>query len=153
VLPRSLLADAKELGDYFARHPVDCLKIVPSHLAALVTAPQPERVLPARLLVLGGEASRWTFVGGLRQLRPGLRGLHPYGPTETTIGVATLEADLSPTLRSGSAVPLGRPLAGSRLHVLDSRLRPVPVGVPGELCVGGVNVTRGYLGRPDLTAE
>src|SRR5205085_8042765 len=74
-----------------------------------------------------------------------------YGPTETTVGVLTWE--FTETAHAGATLPLGRPLQNTRAYVLDANWLPVPIGVPGELYIGGGNVTRGYLNQPDLTAE
>jgi non-ribosomal peptide synthase protein (TIGR01720 family) len=73
-----------------------------------------------------------------------------YGPTETSVDATFHVCD--PGTRRG-IVPIGRPIGGVRVHILDECLRPVPEGIPGELCVGGEGVARGYLNRPDLTAE
>ncbi|MFL6202324.1 MAG: amino acid adenylation domain-containing protein, partial [Thermoanaerobaculia bacterium] len=144
VISSERASDAYAFAEYFERHAVDVLKIVPSHLAAL-------QAMPRKRLVLGGEASTWEEVERLQERAPGCRIFNHYGPTETTVGVLTYP--VRPTETLSSTVPLGRPLPGSRVVVLDAFLHPAPLGVPGELCIGGEGLARGYLGRPDLTAE
>ncbi|AGC45224.1 non-ribosomal peptide synthetase [Myxococcus stipitatus DSM 14675] len=148
------------MAEYFQRHPVDCVKMVPSHLSAWLTAPEPAQVLPRKCLVLGGESSSGALLEHLHALAPSLAVFNHYGPTETTVGVLAgrVVAGEAGTSRGGSpgrpaSVPLGTPLANTRVYVLDASLYPVPVGVPGELFIGGAQVARGYLGRPELTAE
>ncbi|HET7463473.1 MAG TPA: amino acid adenylation domain-containing protein, partial [Longimicrobium sp.] len=112
----------------------------------------PAAAVPAclRLLVIGGEA---VEPGALREWfgraghRPRL--LNAYGPTETTINATLQEVPDDP----GAWRAVGRPMANTRVYVLDARGEPVPVGVAGELCIGGAGVARGYLGRAELTAE
>jgi amino acid adenylation domain-containing protein len=131
---------------------VEVLKIVPSHIRGLLHAAHPERVLPTRCLILGGEALRRDLVQEIRRLSPSCSILNHYGPTETTVGVLTHLVERS----SGEAsadVPIGRPLSSVQAYVLDGDGQLVPIGVPGELYLGGQQVTRGYLGRPEATAE
>ncbi|ATB48289.1 non-ribosomal peptide synthetase [Corallococcus macrosporus] len=153
VLTQERATSPAEAAEYFARFPVDCMKIVPAHLAALMTAAEPGRVLPKKRLVLGGESSSWSLLEQVHALAPACQVFNHYGPTETTVGVVAGPVALPRSAVSGASVPLGRALAHTRLYVLDAALRPVPVGIPGELYVGGAQVTRGYLRRPDLTAE
>ncbi|HRI48541.1 MAG TPA: amino acid adenylation domain-containing protein [Pseudomonadota bacterium] len=135
-------------------HSHDCLKITPSHLEALLSASRPERVLPRQRLVLGGEALSWELIEKIQRLVPRCRIFNEYGPTETTVGVI-----LAGPLEAGDAKlqsevpPIGRPLADTQVYILDAQRQPVPVGVTGELYLGGAQVARGYLNRPDLTAE
>ena len=150
MIPQELVSDGPKLGEYFSRYAIDCLKIVPSHLAALLASAQPEQLLPRKRLVLGGEASRSEWVAQLQSLAPACTILNHYGPTETTVGVLTHEAV---TQSETATLPLGRPLANVKIYLLDSHLQPVPFGVPGELCIGGANVARGYLNRASQTAE
>ena len=154
VLSQESASDPEAASAYFERHPVDCLKIVPSHLASLLATARPERVLPRRRLVVGGEASRRDWIGQIRELSPACRVLNHYGPTETTVGVLTAEADRP---RGEGAwtdtVALGTPLSHARVYLLDPSLRPVPEEVAGEIVIGGSAVSRGYLGHPALTAE
>lgn len=150
VLDESLSLDAAALADELAAVPVDCLKIVPSHLAALLSVDAPQRVLPRDCIVLGGEALPLDLVVRLRALSPSLRVVNHYGPTETTIGI-TCNAHIGPRARK-FGVALGPPLANDRAYVLDARLGPCAIGVEGELCLAGDSVSTGYLGRPADTA-
>jgi len=140
------------LADYFRLHAIDCLKIVPSHLRALLNTAHPAAIPPRQYLVLGGEVLDWELVNRIRQLAPDCRILNHYGPTETTVGVLTYPVSNQKRL-SMSSVPLGRPLDNAKMYVLDAWGQLTPVGVPGELYIGGKGVGRGYLNRPELTAE
>ncbi|HYD78841.1 MAG TPA: non-ribosomal peptide synthase/polyketide synthase [Paucimonas sp.] len=144
--------DPDRFGEYMAEHRIDALKIVPSHLNGLLQAADPARALPRRCLIVGGEATSWTQVETIERLAPDCRIVNHYGPTETTVGVLTYAHD-NAHRPAGRNLPLGRPLANTRVCVLDEELSPVPEGVPGEVYVGGAQLARGYLGRPDLTAE
>jgi amino acid adenylation domain-containing protein len=104
-----------------------------------------------RVLLFGGEAVDPRWVKAALEAGPPRELLHVYGPTENTT-FSTWQRVTG--LEDGaSTVPIGRPLANGRAYVLDPRLRPVPVGIVGELFLGGDGLARGYLGRPDLTAE
>jgi len=149
VVSAGRATDPAAWAEYADRHGIDVLKVVPSHLRLLLDAPDPARAVPRQRLVLGGEACDRELVERVRRLRPGCRVFNHYGPTESTVGVVAGEVRAEPE----DAPPLGRPLPGARVYVLDARLRPVPVGVPGELHVGGVTLARGYAGRPEATAE
>jgi amino acid adenylation domain-containing protein/FkbM family methyltransferase len=141
------------LAEYVQREKIDVLKIVPSHLAALQSAKNPEQVMPRRRLILGGESSRLEWIERLHALAPTCEIYNHYGPTETTVGILTYHVNAElPSLPSGK-LPLGRPLSNSRVYILDDDRQPVPVGIAGELYIGGDGVGRGYLNRPDLTTE
>jgi amino acid adenylation domain-containing protein len=151
VISREQAIDPEAFSEYAARHPIDVLKIAPSHLAVLLTAAHPERILPRRSLIIGGEASRRDWAEGLRAIAPDCAIYNHYGPTEATVGVCTwpLEAESS----TGPTLPIGRALPNVRLYVLDQNRQPQPVGVPGELYCGGSCLARGYLNLADATSE
>lgn len=141
------------MAEYMHREQIEVLKITPSHLAGLLDAAESAaQVLPKRCLVLGGEAVSWPLIERIQTAAPHCTVINHYGPTETTVGVLTHRVEPQAE-RQGGTVPIGRPLANSRVYLLDERLEPVPIGLPGELYIGGVGLAQGYHQRPELTAE
>ncbi|MBB5964597.1 amino acid adenylation domain-containing protein [Planomonospora venezuelensis] len=139
-------APAEELAGPLGR--TDYLKMTPSHLASLLAAADPAELLPRKLLILGGEASTWSWA---RELAGHTDVVNHYGPTEATVGVATHAVTGAP--ETALTLPVGGPLPGVRLYVLDEHLRLVPPGMTGEIYIGGDRLARGYLGQPGLTAD
>ncbi|MDQ2869304.1 MAG: amino acid adenylation domain-containing protein [Acidobacteriota bacterium] len=137
---------------YVSENPIDVLKIVPSHLSALLASAGPG-VLPARMLILGGEALPWELVERIRSSGATAEIVNHYGPTETTVGSLTFRVPAVEAHRLSSTVPIGRPIANTRIFVLDPEGEPVPIGVPGELFIGGAGVAAGYRNLPEETAE
>jgi amino acid adenylation domain-containing protein len=129
------------------------VKLTPAHLQALqhldeVTG---RLAVSARTLVVGGEALTGEAVAPWREVAPEVEVINEYGPTEATVGCCIHR--LPPGVPRAGAIPIGRPTPGTRLYVLDRDDMLAPVGVPGELVIGGLQLARGYRGRPDLDAE
>ena len=156
ILSEARISDSNAFLDYCQQNPFDYLKIVPSHLAALLSSAKPETKLPWRRLILGGEATTGNLLEKLLIHAPQCQIFNHYGPTEATVGVLTFKVEsqlISNTASPTQTVPLGRPLANTQIYLLDRYLQPVPIGVPGELHIGGVSLARGYLNHPELTQE
>jgi amino acid adenylation domain-containing protein len=153
IISTDRATDSKLLADYFQRHRIDCLKIVPSHLAALLSEADAHLILPQQRLILGGEAASWSLIEQIRQLSPQCKIINHYGPTETTVGVLTYLLNDKQTSYTTETVPLGRPLLNTQVYVLDEQLQLVPIGVPGELYIGGACLGRGYINSQELTEE
>ncbi|MEH2308021.1 non-ribosomal peptide synthetase [Nostoc sp.] len=151
ILSIECATDSAILAKYCRTHPIDCLKIVPSHLATLLASAPSDSILPRQQLILGGEAASWQLIEQIRQQAPSSIIFNHYGPTEATVGVTTFAVQNQQI--STQTVPLGRPLANTQIYLLDKQLQPVPIGVPGELYIGGAGLARGYLNRSDITAE
>ncbi|MGW6545598.1 amino acid adenylation domain-containing protein [Streptomyces massasporeus] len=126
------------------------LKATPSHLPFL--AALPDELAPSGELLVGGEALTGEALAAFRTRRPGTAVVNVYGPTEATVNCTQYRVEPGQEL-PGGAVPIGRPFANTRAHVLDAWLRPVPAGVRGELYIAGASLARGYLDRAALTAE
>jgi amino acid adenylation domain-containing protein/non-ribosomal peptide synthase protein (TIGR01720 family)/FkbM family methyltransferase len=153
VFDQDAATDGRALADYIENRPIDVLKIVPSHLAALLDSAESRNILPRRTLISGGDVLTGDLVERIAAAQPECRIFNHYGPTETTVGA--LMYPLPPEIRRDglpAAIPIGLPIANTRAYILDEHLEPVPAGVAGELYLGGAGLAQGYLNRPDLTA-
>jgi amino acid adenylation domain-containing protein/non-ribosomal peptide synthase protein (TIGR01720 family) len=127
--------------------PVDVLKIVPTHLAALLDWPEPAAMVPRARLVLGGEASHWPLIARLWRLAPDCRVFNHYGPSETTVGATAVELTPALQARSPETVPLGFPLRHARIAVDTAEGEE-----SGEILIAGEGVATGYRNRPEQQA-
>lgn len=128
------------------------IKLTPSHLRLAEQLTSPGRLtLPSETVALGGEALYDETIAALRAGTPGARIINEYGPTETAVGCTAYE--VPGRSHPSGRIPIGTPVRNTRVYVLDADLRPVPIGVTGELCVGGAAVGYGYWRRPGQTAE
>lgn len=160
LLPAHCAFDPDRFAHEMRTREVGILKIVPSHLQALLDAQLPADVLPAHALVTGGETLPWSLVNRIAALKPACRVINHYGPTEATVGALTCDTS-APALaalrasneHTAQAVPLGLPLPNAFACVLDRNGSSVPPGGIGELHLGGPGLARGYLGRAAASAE
>ncbi|MHC5933215.1 AMP-binding protein [Nostoc sp.] len=104
--------------------------------------------MPRQRLILGGEAASWNFIEQIHASAPNCLIFNHYGPTEATVGVTTFAVD---DKRASHRFP-GRPLANTQIYLLDEQLQPLPIGVTGELYIGGASLERGYLNRHKVTS-
>ena len=154
VIGHEVAADSQRLREYMKQHPVDVLKIVPSHLMALLNSGGGREVLPRKHLVMGGEALTVSLMDKIVVAGGSCEVLNHYGPTETTVGSLTLRVNDFDWKNCGAqTIPIGRPIANTRVYILDAQGEPVPVGVAGELFIAGEGVTAGYVNQPERTAE
>nr|QEO73559.1 condensation domain-containing protein [uncultured bacterium] len=155
ICPTETVTDPPALLDLIERNAATGLEIVPSLLKAVLTevSRRGSGLESLRLLSVGSEGWRAADCAELlAHLDPRTTVVNAYGATETTID-ATVHLPSAGTADGDVFVPIGRPLDGTRVYVVDSGLTMVPAGVPGELCVGGDGVARGYWNQPELTAE
>jgi amino acid adenylation domain-containing protein len=138
------------LIETIATRGITTLHFVPAMLQAFLEAPGLARCAGLRRVMASGEALPAELAERFFARLPGVALHNLYGPTEAAVDV-TAWACLPAAGRQ--PVPIGRPIANTRIHLLDPELLPVPSGVPGELYIGGVQLGRGYLGRPDWTAD
>ncbi|MFW0794703.1 amino acid adenylation domain-containing protein [Gordonia sp. CPCC 205515] len=146
VCDEDLRRDSAALVDYCAAHRIDVINVTPTYAAQLLADGLLDGAHVPPLVLLGGEAVSEPVWTRLRENSETF-GYNLYGPTEYTINTLGIGTDESPT----SSV--GTPIWNTTAHLLDPWLRPVPHGVAGELYISGAGLARGYLGRPDLTAE
>ncbi|MBI3415937.1 MAG: amino acid adenylation domain-containing protein, partial [Verrucomicrobia bacterium] len=153
VITYDVSMDGNLFANYAKKNPIDVLKITPSHLNTLLASPEGKSVLPRKYLVLGGEASTWDMIGRIAS-QGSCQIINHYGPTETTVGSLTYSvAKDDPNAELSATLPIGRPIANTQVYLLDVGLKPVPIGVPGELFISGAGVASGYLNQPEQTTE
>lgn len=141
--------DAAYLIDAIQTHHITVLQLVPSMLQVLLHMADWKKCTSLRRVYCGGEVLSAELLNRFAT-QLGARLYNLYGPTEATIDATSWECEGNVT---ASTVPIGRPISNVQTYILDTRLQPVPVGVPGELYIGGGGLARGYLNQPRLTAE
>ncbi|MFM2577345.1 amino acid adenylation domain-containing protein [Vibrio fortis] len=148
LIPNVLSFDPSSLAQYLERFPIDVLKIVPSHLKALLAVEKPERLLPRQWLISGGESLTTDLVQDVRALLPTINVANHYGPTEATIGCMAKVVD-----DGAASITLGSELSNGIALIVDEQGLPVAQGTPGELLIAGQGVAKGYLNKPEQTAK
>jgi amino acid adenylation domain-containing protein len=142
---------ASEFWAFLTRERVTHINSVPSFLDSILDAAPPVGTLALRRLMLGGEALSGALVSRIQSALPQVEVVNMYGPTEACIDATfhlATKAD-----QAAAVLPIGRPLPNYRAYVLDRRLEPVGIGIPGELFLGGAGLAQGYVNKPELTAE
>ncbi|MFH5229568.1 non-ribosomal peptide synthase/polyketide synthase [Antrihabitans spumae] len=139
--------DVAYVSDLIARHQITVTDFVPSMLAVFATDADSAALSSLRCVFVIGEALPPATVAALRRVSPAAL-YNLYGPTEAAVSVTAEQA-----FANGAPVPIGAPIWNTQTYVLGARLEPVPVGVTGELYLAGAQLARGYVTRPDLTAD
>jgi amino acid adenylation domain-containing protein len=152
LLPEKEIFDAQILAEAIDRQQITLVYLPPALLEEICRRLK-ARPGPIRLnkMLVGVEPIRDEVLEGYKQLNPRMKIINGYGPTETTVCASSYDYCSRPP--RGEIVPIGVPLSNNQILLLDGGDRVVPVGIPGEICISGEGVTRGYLNRPQLTAE
>jgi amino acid adenylation domain-containing protein len=156
LCPRQWLLEADKLYQLMVKEQVDCAEFVPAVIRHLIQYLEEtaQNLHFMKLLIVGSDS--WyvqEYKKYQRFLSPQTRLINSYGVTETTIDSSYFESQQINNLPREGLVPIGLPFANTQIYLLDAYLQPVPIGIPGELYIGGLGLARGYLNRPDLTQE
>ncbi|OXB23750.1 hypothetical protein B0A80_09825 [Flavobacterium tructae] len=145
---KDTLMDGVKLQAYFNANPIDCIKIVPSHWQALSI--NNKLLLPARTIIFGGDVLQVSYVKEIAAQDSNVMIVNHYGPTESTIGKLLHQVD--PAF-DYVTIPVGKLFSDSEAYIVSSDMSLCPIGVSGELLLGGKGISKGYLNREDLTQE
>jgi tyrocidine synthetase-3 len=148
LVPGEKRSDFEFIKKILARQKITNISLVPGMYEALLKAAEEEYLRTLRFVVLAGERAAPDLITYSKKKIPGLRHIIEYGPTEASI---TATANIDIECQDTSII--GHPIANTKIYILDHFLHPVPIGVPGELCIRGIGLARGYLNQPGLTAE
>ncbi|MEN9870950.1 MAG: hypothetical protein RLZZ171_1938, partial [Cyanobacteriota bacterium] len=154
LCPRDLLLEADKLNQLIQQHQIDCAEFVPVVLRNLMQyLEQTQQQLNMRLVICGSDSWYGREYNRFKQfLGKKTRLINSFGVTEATIDSCYFETTTD-NLAPEQLVPIGKPFANTQLYILDEQKRSLPIGVAGELYIGGLGVARGYLNRPELTKE
>ena len=148
IPPAEMRLEPREVSRAIAENQITHVLTFPSLHAGLLENADASQISSLKTVIVAGEACSRSLVDQHYRVLPNASLFNEYGPTEATVWSTAYECEPG---ESDRPVPIGRPIANTQCYVLDDNRQPVPVGVPGELYVGGVGVTSGYLNRPDLT--
>jgi len=152
VVPYDVTLDGHSLGQYLLDHDITTAYVVPDLLGALAETYEERGGCGALACLITGLApKKQKLLQRLRDLSPQLRIVNAYGPTEVTYGATAYEFTTASDPEQD--VPIGRPFPDYQVYIVNEALEPMPIGAIGELLIGGVGVSRGYLNRPELTRE
>ncbi len=152
VLPlEGLQRDPQQVAHLISQSQITHMLSLPSLYAYILAEATAQNLTSLRTVIVAGEACPQALVARHNALLPDTALFNEYGPTEGTVWCSVYDCRSLPP--GGSTVPIGRPIANTQIYILDDAMRPVPVGVPGELHLGGGGLAQGYLNRPALTAE
>ncbi len=151
IVPRqNYLLEPLSIAKFIAKYQVSHLLCIPSYYAQLLDHNSRQQLATLSTAIVAGESCPKTLLELTNQLVPNVSIFNEYGPTEATVWSSVYS---SQDKESESWLPIGRPIANTQIYILDKHLEPVPIGVPGELYIGGDGLARGYLNRPELTKE
>ncbi len=143
IFPGEAVTDIYELSDFFYKHDITAVSVTPFLLNEIDKMAHTASI---RIFLSGGDVLKSEYMSRIIETKEVYNG---YGPTETTV-CGTFYKCLT---AGNSSVPIGKPISNYRVYILDKFGKLLPIGIPGEICIGGDGVTRGYLNRPELTAE
>jgi amino acid adenylation domain-containing protein len=142
--------DPFQIAEVIAHHQVSHVLSVPSLYRLLLAQVAPQQLVSLQTVIVAGESCPRELADRHQALLPHTALFNEYGPTEAAVWSSVYEIRLQ---ELSTRVPIGRPIANTQVYLLDRHLHPVPIGVQGELYIGGDGLARGYLNRPELTAE
>ncbi|MEK5097378.1 amino acid adenylation domain-containing protein [Bacillus sp. FSL W8-0848] len=153
IVPRETGFDAVRLIEFYEKNRIHVSDMTPAHVNMLSHADKMERDLDILELIVGGDSLTPELINGLYETIPNLKCniTNVYGPTECCVDAASYRIEFGKT--APKPVPIGTPLLNTKIYILDKNHNPQPIGIAGELCISGEGVARGYVNKPELTAE
>ncbi len=155
ILPREIYLDTGRLLRYIKQKEITYLKVTPSLFSVIINSPGFSKITcqSLRFAAMGGEPINVKNIEKAHSICSHLKIMNHYGPTEATIGCAATIIDFTDFEEYKTHPVIGKPIDNTGIYILGNGLELLPVGVPGEMCISGAGVGRGYLNQPELTAE